>query len=106
MDAQIRAGDLEQIRNRPLFRRISFERNCLGAVLAMVMAALYFTFICIVAFSPATLASPVAAGSSISIGVIAGVSLMVTGLGLTAVYALYASVRLDKLASALRKELP
>lgn len=106
MDAQIRPADLEQIRKRPLFRRISLERNSLGAVLATVMAAMYFTFICIVAFSPATLAAPVTAGSSISIGVVAGVSLMVAGLGLTAIYALYASLRLDRLAAALREELP
>ena len=59
-----------------------------------------------VAFSPATLAAPVTAGSSISIGVVAGVSLMVAGLGLTAIYALYASLRLDRLAAALREELP
>jgi uncharacterized membrane protein (DUF485 family) len=105
MDAQIRPADLEQIRKQPLFRRISLERNSLGAVLAFVMAAVYFTFICIVAFSPGTLATPITAGSSISVGVVAGVSLMVCGLGLTAVYALYASLRLDKLATALREEL-
>ena len=106
MDAQIITMDLELIRKRPLFRRISIERNCLGAVLAIVMVTIYFTFICIVAFSPVTLAAPLTAGSSISIGVVAGVSLMVCGLGLTAVYALYASLRLDKLAATLREELP
>lgn len=106
MDAQVKPVDLEQIRKRPLFSRISLERNCLGAVLAIVMAALYFTFISVVAFSPGILAAPISPGSSISTGVVAGVSLMVFGLVLTAIYALYASMRLDKLASALRKEIP
>jgi uncharacterized membrane protein (DUF485 family) len=97
--------NLKKVGDRPAFRRLSLERNCLGALLAVIMAALYFTFICVVAFSPATLAAPVYAGSVISLGVVLGVALMVSGLVLTAIYVAYASLRIDPMVSSLGKEV-
>ncbi len=68
------------------------------------MATLYFSFIFVVAFRPAILAIPVSSGSVVSMGVVCGVGLMVSGLLLTGVYAVYASKRLDALTTELLED--
>ena len=68
------------------------------------MATLYFSFIFVVAFHPAILARPVSSGSVVSLGVVCGVGLMVSGLVLTGIYAAYASKRLDALTTQLLKD--
>lgn len=98
-----RPSDLEAIASRSDFRKLSAARNKLGNGLAVVMAAIYFTFICMVAFSPATLARPISPGSSISIGIVVGVAVMTSGFVLTAIYVFYASSRLYAMVKAVRE---
>lgn len=95
--------NLEEIASRSDFLKLSIARNRLGNGLAFVMAAVYFAFICMVAFWPATLAQPIATGSSISIGIAIGVGVMASGFALTAIYVFYASSRLDAMVKAIRE---
>lgn len=95
---------LESIAARSSFKRLCSARNRLGTALAISMATIYFAFISTVAFSPATLAQPIFERSSISIGIVAGVGIMVAGFLLTAIYVIYASRRLDPMVEALRRE--
>jgi uncharacterized membrane protein (DUF485 family) len=92
-----------EIAKMQTFVRLSHERNCLGAVLAIIMAAVYFTFIFTVAFAPAELGLPIYNGAVVSFGVVAGVGIMGLALALTVVYVIYASRRLDPLVEAIRK---
>lgn len=98
-----RPVDLDAIASRNDFRKLSAARKRLGNGLAVIMAAIYFTFICMVAFSPVTLAQPVATGSSISVGIVVGVAVMASGFVLTAIYVFYASSRLDGMVKAVRE---
>ncbi|MFX6743263.1 DUF485 domain-containing protein, partial [Acinetobacter baumannii] len=50
--------DYDRIGRNPLFKQLSFERNYLGGCLAVAMIAVYFSFILMVAFSPASLGTP------------------------------------------------
>ncbi|WP_028747594.1 DUF485 domain-containing protein [Rhizobium mesoamericanum] len=85
------------------FRRLSQERNLLGATLAIIMATVYFTFIFTVAFAPAELGLPIYVGAVVSVGVAAGVAIMTLALALTIVYVVYASRRLDPMVDSIRK---
>ncbi|WHS33897.1 DUF485 domain-containing protein [Brucella sp. NM4] len=93
---------LEDIAQRDDFKRLSSLRNRLGFILAFSMALIYFAFIGTVAFSPASLAEPVRPGSAVSIGIVVGVAIMASGFLLTAIYVVFASVRLDPLVEKIR----
>ena len=95
--------NLSAIAEHPDFRLLSKARNRLGVGLAVAMAAIYFTFISLVAFSPATLAIPISDGSALSIGIIVGVAIMASGFILTAVYVVYSSTRLDALVDVVKR---
>lgn len=97
--------DLDKISERSDFRTLSSQRNFLGFSLALAMAVIYFTFITIVAFSPATLAHPILPGSAVSIGILAGITIMGSGFILTAIYVVYASSRIDPMVAALKEKL-
>lgn len=94
---------LAAISERKDFRQLSRSRNRLGATLAIVMAIIYFAFILMVAFYPATLGSPIAPQETMSLGVVLGVAVMAVGFLLTAFYVIYASSRLDEMVAAIRE---
>lgn len=102
MDTQ-NPQNLAAIADRADFRRLSKSRNRLGGGLAIAMAAIYFTFISLVAFSPSTLGKPIGDGSSISVGIVLGVAIMASGFVLTAIYVIYASSRLDALVEVVKR---
>lgn len=93
--------DMEHIADHPTFRRLAFERRCLGLGLAVTMATAYFAYILTVAFDPAALGTPVQAGSILTWGIVAGVALLCFGFVLTATYVLVANTRLDALSQRL-----
>ncbi|ACA18276.1 protein of unknown function DUF485 [Methylobacterium sp. 4-46] len=97
--------EIERIAGHPAFRRLAFERGCLGLGLAAAMAGAYFTYILTIAFRPALLGLPVAEGSAISWGIVAGVGLLGLGFLLTAIYVLVANTRLDALSRRLQEDL-
>ncbi|PZM08011.1 DUF485 domain-containing protein [Rhizobium tubonense] len=103
MDTLERQSKLKDIGTSAIFLRLSSQRNRLGTSLAFTMATLYFAFIFLVAFSPATLGAPIFASSVVSLGVLVGVGIMVTALALTAIYVVYATVRIDPLVRAVRE---
>ncbi|ACL58089.1 DUF485 domain-containing protein [Methylobacterium nodulans] len=97
--------EIERIEGHPVFRRLAFERGCLGLVLAAAMAGTYFSYILTIAFRPALLAVPVTDDSVITWGIIAGAALLSFGFVLTAVYVLVANTRLDALSRRLEEDL-
>ena len=97
--------DTEHIAKHPTFRRLAFERRCLGLGLAVTMATAYFAYILTVAFDPAALGTPVQAGSILTWGVVAGVALLCFGFLLTATYVLVANTRLDALSQRLQEDV-
>ncbi|MGH1569547.1 DUF485 domain-containing protein [Methylobacterium sp. P31] len=97
--------DHARISNHPVYRRLCFERSCLGASLAVVMSGAYFAYILTVAFRPDLLGTPVRAGSVVTWGILVGAALLSCGFVLTAIYVLVANTRLDGLSRRLQEEL-
>jgi uncharacterized membrane protein (DUF485 family) len=97
--------EIERIEGHPAFRRLAFERSCLGRVLATVMAGAYFAYILTIAFRPGALGRPVAGGATTTWGIVAGAGLLALGFVLTAIYVAVANIRLDALSDRLREDL-
>ena len=93
------------IATHPTFRRLAFERRCLGFSLALTMATAYFAYISTIAFAPAALGTPIAHGSILTWGVVVGVALLGFGFLLTATYVLVANTRLDALSRQLQEDV-
>jgi len=97
--------DYDRVERNPLFKQLSFERNCLGAGLAIAMIAVYFSFILTVAFSPASLGTPTHASAVTTWGVVIGASILSFGFVLTAIYVVYANRRFDALSRRIQEDL-
>jgi uncharacterized membrane protein (DUF485 family) len=97
--------DTERIKDHALFRRLSFERRCLGGVLAFAMATVYFTYVLTIAFRPALLGVPLHENSVITWGIVVGAALLSFGFVLTAIYVLVANTRLNVLGRLLQEDL-
>jgi uncharacterized membrane protein (DUF485 family) len=95
----------ERIAGHALFRRLSFERRCLGGVLAVIMAAVYFAYILTIAFRPSLLSLRVSENAVVTWGVVVGVALLSFGFLLTAIYVVVANTHLDALSRRLQEDL-
>jgi len=69
------------------------------------MIAVYFSFILMVAFSPASLGTPTHAGAATTWGVVLGASILSFGFILTAIYVVYANWRFDALSRRIQEDL-
>lgn len=99
MDAQ----RLETLQQHPDFIRLASSRARLGWTLTVVMLAIYFGFILLLAFAPAALGTPFG-GGVMTLGIPVGVGIIVAAVVLTAVYVRKANIELDPINERLRKE--
>lgn len=97
------ARQLETIQNHPDFIRLTSGRTRLGWSLTLVMLAIYFGFILLLAFSPATLGTPLGAGV-MTVGIPVGVAVIFAAVLLTGIYVYRANRDLDPLNERVRKE--
>ncbi len=97
------ARQLEVIQNHPDFIRLTSGRTRLGWSLTLVMLAIYFGFILLLAFSPATLGTPLGAGV-MTVGIPVGVAVIFAAVLLTGIYVYRANRDLDPLNERVRKE--
>jgi uncharacterized membrane protein (DUF485 family) len=84
-------------------RALSSRRWRVAAGLTLAMVAVYFGFILLVAFRPASLAT--ALGDGLSLGIVLGALVIVAAWLLTLVYVRWANTQYDPALAALRAEL-
>lgn len=92
---------LSRIQSDPNYKTLVSERTRFGWILAILTLVLYYGYIAIVAFSPATIATKVF--GVITIGLILGAGLIVASILLTGLYVLRANSRYDQLTQAIVK---
>ena len=90
---------LIRIQSDPNYKTLVSERRSFGWVLAILILILYYGYIAIVAFSPATIATPVS--GNITIGILLGLGLILISILLTGIYVLRANSRYDQLTRAI-----
>jgi cation/acetate symporter len=85
----------ERIRSNPKFQELVRKRGRFAWTLALTVMAVFYGYILVVAFSPTSLARPVAAGSTLTYGILAELSMFVGFWILTALYVRRANREFD-----------
>jgi uncharacterized membrane protein (DUF485 family) len=92
---------IDSIKASPAYRRLITSRRRFSFGLTALMTLTYYGFILVVAAAPQVLARPLYAGATTSIGIVAGVGIILVAIGLTGWYVLRANRTLDPSMSAL-----
>ncbi len=93
-----------RIRRHPKFAELVQQRNNLARTLTVVMLAIYFGFILLVAFAPGFLGAPLAAGVVTTVGIPVGVLVIASTFLLTGIYVAKANTTFDALSQAIVEE--
>ncbi|HYE51470.1 MAG TPA: DUF485 domain-containing protein [Azospirillaceae bacterium] len=93
-----------RIRNHPKFAELVHKRSRLGLILSLVVVAMYFAFILLVAFAPGVLGTPIADGSVITVGIPIGALIIVLAFALTGIYVRRANAEFDELNRQIIEE--
>lgn len=92
-----------KIRQNPKFTELVRQRNKLAGTLTIVMLALYFGFIVLVAFAPGFLGTPIGGGVT-TIGIPIGLLVIVSTFVLTGIYVAKANTTFDSLNEQILRE--
>ena len=88
---------LSRVTNDPRFRQLVARRSRFAWTLAVVMLAIYYGFILIIAFAPSLLGAPLAPGAVTTIGIPVGVLIIIAAFVLTGIYVRRANSEFDAL---------
>ena len=95
---------IERIAANPKFAQLVAKKSSFTWILTLIMLVIYFGFILLIAFSPATLGTPLSAGSVTTIGIPVGLFVIVAAFVLTGIYVKRANVEFDDLARQVVEE--
>lgn len=88
---------VRQVKSNPKYHDLVAKRSAFGWTLAVVMLVIYYGFILVIAYSPASLAAKIGAGATMSIGMPIGVVIIVSAFLLTGIYVARANSEFDRL---------
>jgi uncharacterized membrane protein (DUF485 family) len=94
----------DKIMADPNYLRLRTKRNRLAIILTLLMLVSYYSYIGLIAFHKAWLATPIHAGSVITLGIPLGIGLIVFTVMITGIYVYRANREFDTLTAALLKE--
>jgi len=101
----MKADSVETIKRHPLYAVLVAKRKRFALILTIVMLAIYYGFILVIAFSPKILAVPLSAGSVMTVGIPVGVLIILSAFVLTGIYVVRANGEFDRLTKAIREDL-
>jgi uncharacterized membrane protein (DUF485 family) len=94
----------ERMRTNPKFQELVTRRGRFAWTLAVVVLTMFYGFVMLVAFSPASLGQPVAEGSMLTVGVAFELFMFIFFWLLTALYVRRANSEFDGLTQEIVKE--
>ena len=94
----------ERIRSNPKFQELVSRRSRLAWTLSAIVLVGFYGFVMVVAFAPALIGQRVAPGSTLTVGVAAGLTMFVSFWLLTALYVRRANREFDRLNAEILKE--
>ncbi|HXE41134.1 MAG TPA: DUF485 domain-containing protein [Azonexus sp.] len=94
----------ERMRANPKFQDLVARRGRFAWTLAFVVLTMFYGFVMVVAFNPASLGQPVSEGSMLTVGVTVEFFMFVFFWVLTAVYVKRANTEFDALTQEIVKE--
>jgi uncharacterized membrane protein (DUF485 family) len=93
-----------KMRQNPKFQELVKKRTRFATILSAIVLVAFYGYILVVAFSPATLARPIAEGSSMTIGILSELSMFVGFWVLVALYVRRANGEFDALTAEIVKD--
>jgi len=94
-----------QIHADTRFVELVDKRSRYNWTMAIIMMVIYFVFILLIAFNPSLLATKIAAGSPISIGILGGFVVILIAISMTGMYIMRANKEFDRLTAELREHM-
>lgn len=94
---------LESIQRHPHYQALVREKTRLNWSLTLAMLVIYYGFVLLVAFAPETLGRPLSGGVT-SVGMLAGVIVILLSIGLTGIYVQRSNSRIDPLNEQIKQE--
>ena len=91
-----------RLRASPAFQELERTRGSLGLTLTIVMLAIYFGFVGLVAFAPALMGTPVL--GVMTLGFPLGLGVILSAILLTGLYVLRANSAFDTLTRRVREQ--
>jgi len=95
--------DIELIQQHPAFKQLVRRKQKLYWSLSLIVLVIYFGFVLLVAFSPATLGQSLNGGVT-SVGMLVGVVVVILAFALTGFYVYRANHVIDPLNDKLKQE--
>lgn len=95
---------VERIQQNPKFKELVHKKGGFSWLLATVMLVIYYGFILVIAFSPATLGTPLSAGSVTTVGIPVGVLIILSAFVITGIYVRRANTEFDRLTREVVEE--
>ncbi|MCA8277998.1 DUF485 domain-containing protein [Burkholderia cepacia] len=92
---------IESVTSRRDYQQLVRARRRFSFALTALMIATYYGFILLVALAPHVLAAPLYRGATTTVGIAAGVAIILVAIGLTACYVLRANRAFDRRVDAL-----
>ncbi|MCO5411483.1 MULTISPECIES: DUF485 domain-containing protein [Ralstonia] len=97
-------GLVGKIEAHPKYAQLKQRRNKLGLVLTVLMLAVYYGYIALIAFDKAFLAKPVGTGV-MSVGVPVGMAVIIFTVVITGIYVRRANSEYDQLTQDILKDV-
>lgn len=92
-----------RIQADPRFQELVSQRSKYNWTMAIIMMAVYFAFVLLIAFNPTLLATKVSAGAVMSIGVLGALGVIVFAFILTGIYVRRANQEFDALTAQIKE---
>lgn len=94
---------VQRIRNHPKYQELLKKRRRFGWSLAILMLAVYYGFILLVAYAKDFLGTPVSEGSVMTIGIPIGIGVILFAFVLTGIYVWRANAEFDRLTREIKE---
>ncbi|CAM4030999.1 MAG: DUF485 domain-containing protein [Comamonas sp.] len=94
---------IERIQSNPEYQALRKKRNRLGLMLTLLMLAVYYGYIALIAFDKEFLATPLGAGVT-TLGIPIGMGVIIFSVLITGLYVRRANGEFDKLTRDILKD--
>lgn len=96
---------VDAIKDHPRYQELVCSRKCFAWNLTVIMLAIYYGFILVIAFAPKLLGTPISPGAVTTVGIPVGIIIIISAFILTGLYVSKANSKFDELTKAIREDL-
>ncbi|MBV5308355.1 DUF485 domain-containing protein [Chromatium okenii] len=96
---------VDAVKAHPRYQELICSRKCFAWNLTVLMLAMYYGFIMVIAFAPKLLGTPLSEGAVTTVGIPVGVVIIIAAFILTGIYVYKANGKFDDLTRTIREDL-